>query len=400
MKGMNIPIQPGVVVRGRIQTVDGRPAMAGHPAFLTCVEPETMCYRQPAGSPVRPRSSTMQLTRLFAAVTALGLAGVCSASDKWDAKDPSSWSQETIHKLMHDSPWAHAGKVSLESSPGGMNRGGGQYPNGRNDPNGGNYPSDPNDPNNRNGGGYPGGGNSRRSGVYLPGGIGLPFPGGGGSGLPGGRGRGRGGNRREGPVTSSAIVRWDSALPLRQAFALQDPDAHASAAEAVKTPGWHKADEAPAAATSAASAKAAEALSPSQTPTEYIIAVDGFPLTSAGDGYARQRQGSDTSQKSGRPADQDDDKSNSQYGGRDPEVIREELMERTTISRGTGRSLRPVKVEFDLPGKTGIIYFHFSREDEITLKDKELDFQTQLGGDRLERKFETKEMVYKGKLEL
>jgi hypothetical protein len=141
---------------------------------------------------------------------------------------------------------------------------------------------------------------------------------------------------------------------------------------------------------------------PSQTPSEYIIAVDGFPLNTGNSQYSRQGQNggsSPTSPTSDRTAS-DDDRDNSQYGGRDPEAIREELMERTTISRGTGRSLRPVKVEFDLPGKLGIIYFHFSREEAITLKDKELDFQTQLGGNRLERKFETKEMVYKGKLEL
>jgi hypothetical protein len=350
----------------------------------------------------------MQLTRLFAAVAALGLAGVCPASDKWDEKDPSAWSQDTIHKLMNDSPWAHAGKVSLESGTGGMNRGG-QYPSGRNDPNGGNYPNDPNYPN---GGGYPGGGNSRRGGIYLPGGIGLPFPGGGG-GM--GRGGGQGGNRRPAAATSSAVVRWDSALPLRLAYAQQDPDSRSEAAVAAQTPGWRKADDTPAIATPDRAAQAATpdraaqaatpdraaqaARAPSETPREYVIAVDGFPLTSASSQYSRQHQDSDSTRKNDPAGDQDDSRS-SQYGGRDAEVIREELMERTTISRGTGRSLRPVKVEFDLPGKTGIIYFHFSREDAITLKDKELDFQTQLGGNRLERKFETKEMVYKGKLEL
>ena len=328
----------------------------------------------------------MQCTRLLAAVAVVGLAGLCQASDKWDSKDPSTWSQDEIHKLMHDSPWARMGKVTLESGMGGMNRGGGQYPNGRNDPN------DPNDPN---GGGYPGGGGGWRGGIYMPGGIGLPFPGGGG-GMGRGGGRG-GGNRRQTPMTSTAIVRWDSALPLRQAYALQDPDSAAKAAEAPKAPGWQKADEAPAGAAAAPPA-APQANSPLQTPTEYIIAVDGFPLTSSTSNYSRQRQGTSNPPDNDRSADQDN--ANSQYGGRDPEAIREELMERTTISRGDGHSLRPVKVEFDLPGKTGIIYFHFSREDSITLKDKELVFQTQLGGNRLERKFETKEMVYKGKLEL
>ena len=48
-------------------------------------------------------------------------------------------------------------------------------------------------------------------------------------------------------------------------------------------------------------------------------------------------------------------------------------MERTSISRSEGKTLRPVSVEYNLPGRYGIIYFHFSREDEITKKDKEAD---------------------------
>jgi hypothetical protein len=198
-------------------------------------------------------------------------------------------------------------------------------------------------------------------------------------------------------------VRWESALPMRLAYAQQNPDAAAASTEAPKPAGWRKADETPATAPGAAGASTAKpaetAAAPTQEPTEYIIAVDGFPLTSSNSRYSRQGQNGGSSPTNDQTTN-NDDRNNSQYGGRDPEVIREELMERTTISRGTGHSLRPVKVEFDLPGKMGIIYFHFSREDAITLKDKELDFQTQLGGNRLERKFETKEMVYKGKLEL
>jgi|GEM_PF-2416183 len=336
----------------------------------------------------------MQLTKLLAATAVLGLAGVCLAGEKWDTKDPSAWSHDDIDKLMRDSPWARQGKVTLGGNPGGMNRGGGQYPN---------DPNDPNDPNAGNypGGGYPGG-SSRRGGIYLPGGIGFPG-GGGGMGYPGGRGGGRGGNRRQSPVTSTAIVRWDSALPLRLAYAQQDPNGHAAPAEsaaqagASQPGGWRKAGDA--SAPSASAAPPSPAASPAQTPAEYIIAVDGFSLNTGSGRYSRQRSGSGSPQ-SGDTGANDDTRDRSQYGGRDPDAIREELMERTTLTRGNGRVLRPVKVEFDLPGKLGIIYFHFSREEEITLKDKELNFQTQLGNNRLERKFETKEMVYKGKLEL
>ncbi len=370
------------------------PRIAAAPGFGHLQAPMSATRMQREEPPIRPQVNTMQYIRILPVIAMLGLATVCPASDKWDATDPAAWSHDDIYTLMHDSPWAHAGKVTLDASRGGGmgspgGRGGGQYPNDPNDPNGGNYP-----------------GGSRRGGIYMPGGIGLPFPGGGGGmGYPGGRGGGRGGNRRGSTSTSTAVVRWDSALPLRLAYARQDPDGHSDPAEAVgskdeaKAPGgWRKTGDAPAAP--ATSERPASAIQPSsQAPAEYIIAVDGFPLTGGSDRYSRQGRNGDPSQTGDR-TDSNDDRDRSQYGGRDPESIREELMERTTISRGSGRSLRPVKVEFDLPGKTGIIYFHFSREDEITLKDKELDFQTQLGGNRLERKFETKEMVYKGKLEL
>jgi hypothetical protein len=347
----------------------------------------------------------MQPTKLLAATAVLGLAVVCLAGEKWDAKDPATWSHDDVYKLMHDSPWARPAKFAMQGE-----RGGGMgYPGGR----GGQNPNDPNDPNAGNypgGGGYPGG--SRRGGVYLPGGMGLPFPGGGG--YPGGRGGGgRGGNRRESAMTGSAVVRWDSALPLRLAYAQQDPDARQAAGtakpdKAAATPGgWRKTDSnaTPASGEQNASSQAKEAeesrapapVATGGAPAEYVIAVDGFPLNTGGGRYSHQRR-SDTQRTGG--AENEDTKDNSAYGGRDPEAIREELMERTTLTHGSGRVLRPVKVEFDLPGKTGIIYFHFSREEEITPKDKEIDFQTQLGGNRLERKFETKEMVYKGRLEL
>lgn len=358
-----------------------------------------LLQRMQRGEPSsRPQVINMQRLGILAAVGALGLATLCPASDKWDAQDPTAWSHDTVYKLMHDSPWAHAGKVKMENSRSdGMNRGGGQFPNDRNDPN---NPNDPNGGNYPNDSRYPGGGNSRRGGISMPGGIGLPFPGGGGGmGRPGNRGGGRGGDPRGGPMTTTVLVRWESALPMRLAYAQQEPDGHpgtSDAAEAAKAPGWHKADEPPAAGV----VKPVEAAGTLSQPVgEYIIAVDGFPLTSSSP-YSRHRADSDSSRSGDSTSNKDDERDNSQHGGRDPEVIREELMQRTTISRGTGRSLRPVKVEFDLPGKTGIIYFHFSREDEITLKDKELEFETQLGDNRLERKFETKEMVYRGKLEL
>jgi hypothetical protein len=304
---------------------------------------------------------------LCAAAAVFALAGVCLASDPWEKKDPSTWTSVEIDKLTHDSPWAQAAKVQMSNPNGGDSNAGGNS-----------------------GGGYPGGGGGRRGGM---GGLGLPFPGGGwpgGGGGGGGRGGGRGG--RPSAQTVTAIVRWDSALPLRQAYALQAPPASAQSSSETPEPGFKRAD-APAAV-----APEAAQTNPQETPKEYIIAVTGFPLSASNRGARRRDDDSQQSSRDNQDSDQNPDKA--RYG-RDADTIREELMERTTLARGGGRAtLRPVKVEFDLPGKLGIIYFHFSREDAITLKDKELLFQTALGGNRLERKFDVKEMVYRKNLEL
>ena len=336
-------------------------------------------------------NSFMRTIQICAAAAVLSLAGVSLAGEKWDSKDPSQWSSTEIDKLLHDSPWAQKAKVQLGQTMGGNgqgpNSGGGNYPNG--------------------GGGYPGGGG--RGGYGVPG-IGFPFPGGGGMGYPGGGRGGRGGGNRR-PQTSNvdATVRWESALPVRLADAQQNPPpkpeekAQLKPAQAsdqkgdAPTGGFKKAD-APAAAPAAAEEHpSVTTLTPNETPKEYIVAVTGFPLESSNQNY--RRRDSDSDQQTNQPDQADKDRSDNRTG-RDPEAIREELMERTSISRSEGKTLRPVSVEYNLPGRYGIVYFHFSREDEITKKDKELIFHTQLGDNRLERKFEVKEMTYKGKLEL
>ena len=50
------------------------------------------------------------------------------------------------------------------------------------------------------------------------------------------------------------------------------------------------------------------------------------------------------------------------------------------------------------------IYFMFLRQGEgrelVTLKDKQVEFVTQIGPLKAKRKFKLKDMVYKGKLDL
>jgi hypothetical protein len=211
----------------------------------------------------------------------------------------------------------------------------------------------------------------------------------------GGRGGRGGGNRRPQTTNVDATVRWESALPVRLADAQQNPPPKPEdKAEVKPAQASDQKGDAPAAAEEHPSVTT---LTPNETPKEYIVAVTGFPLESSNQNY--RRRDSDSDQQTNPPDQADKDRSDNRTG-RDPETIREELMERTSISRSEGKTLRPVRVEYNLPGRYGIVYFHFSREDEITKKDKELIFHTQLGDNRLERKFEVKEMTYKGKLEL
>jgi len=204
-------------------------------------------------------------------------------------------------------------------------------------------------------------------------------------------------------------VRWESALPVRLAEAQQDPERKpeekaelkpaqaADSKDSQPSGGWRKVDEPASADAAAQEHPSVLTLTPKATPKEYIVAVIGLPLDSPNKNYRRRDssggQGGDSTDQTGS------NRSDDRYG-RDPDVIREELMERTSIARTDGKSLHPVSVEFDLPGRYGVVYFHFSRENEITKHDKELIFHTQLGDNRLERKFEVKEMTYKGKLEL
>jgi len=124
---------------------------------------------------------TRVLTRRVFALGGLGAMPLLSA-DVW-SKKPSEWSDKDIQKILTKSPWAKEATVALNLTGGGMDggRGGGM-------------------------GGPPGGG------------MGGPPPGGGMGGPPGGMdGPGAGG----GPQLH-AIVRWESALPVRLALKKED----------------------------------------------------------------------------------------------------------------------------------------------------------------------------------
>jgi hypothetical protein len=211
-------------------------------------------------------------------------------------------------------------------------------------------------PGNGGGGGYPGG---RRGGLGLPGGgIGYPgggYPGGGGypsgggypnggGGYPGG-GRGSGGGN--GQPMIHATVRWESASPVQEAL-------HLHADDEKPNPDFEK---------------------------YYVIALIG-DLPSG-----RRGRYDDTS---------DDDDRDNQADRR-----MEAFKDYTRLERKDG----PLRLEkVDEGSRTGSrgpgVYFYFSRSNEISMDDKEVDFSTKLGTTEIKAKFTLKDMRYHGKLAL
>ena len=89
-----------------------------------------------------------------------------AAAPFWDAKDPKDWTDAERTELLTKSPWAHSASVHYDQGPGGLNRG-------------------------------PATSNTRRG---SRGGPGLPTP----DGTPT-------------LAPTEALVRWESALPVREA---------------------------------------------------------------------------------------------------------------------------------------------------------------------------------------
>jgi hypothetical protein len=128
---------------------------------------------------------------------ALGVTALLAA-DFWKTKKFTEWNDKEVQKMLNDSPWAHQYALPMQGG-GGMREGGGG------------------------GGGRRGGGGGGMS--FLPpqdeGGMPSGMGGGGGGGGRGGGGRGGGGDMGGGSMmpTVEVVLRWQTALPIKQAFA-------------------------------------------------------------------------------------------------------------------------------------------------------------------------------------
>ena len=156
----------------------------------------------------------------------------------------------------------------------------------------------------------------------------------------------------------TATVRWQTALPVREALLRQS--------------GVTKPDD----------SKAAESLT--APVTGYVIAVVGLPERMPS--QSRGRYGS-TDDTDNRDTDRD----------RDADRL-DQLKSATYLNRKDRPTLFAEKVERDKDGST--ILFTFPRTNPISLDDKEVEFVTRYGPMEIKHKFKLKDMVYQGKLEL
>jgi hypothetical protein len=197
-----------------------------------------------------------------------------------------------------------------------------------------------------------GGGGRSRGGVGFPGG-GIGFPGGGG-GYPGGGNRGGypGGGRPSSDDDRRVIratVRWESALPIQEALHLHVDDEKPN-------PDFEK---------------------------YYVIALIG----DLGDLH------------SGRRGRYDDNSDNDRKDQADRRM--EAFKEYTRLERKDGPLHLDKVDEGSRAGDRGPgVYFYFSRNNEISMDDKELDFSTKVGATEIKAKFTLKDMRYHGKLAL
>jgi len=231
------------------------------------------------------------MTRRTAILVGLGLGGTGAASawakDFWNEKKPSDWTEEDIQQILTKSPWAKDASIfdtaahkGLSTAPRGV-------------------------------------GVSRRRGG-TSGTAGSPLPSGGNSN------------------SWSAIVRWDSALPVR---------------DALKTPKTAEVDE------------------------NYIIALVGdIPGV-------------------GVPSDDDGPEERQQKLTFLKETTR---LER----RDDPLDLQRVKIASRTPQSPSGTLFYFSRVFPLTLEDKQVTFVTKVGPLEVKCKFTLRDMMYRGNLEL
>jgi hypothetical protein len=253
---------------------------------------------------------------------ALSLAvGGLLAADFWEKKKFTEWDEKEVAKMLNDSPWAKSFTVYLKGFGGG--RGGAGM-----------------------GGGMGGGGGrGGRGGGGMGGGMsgGMGEEGGGGMG-GGGMGGDMGGGGEMGGVSSGipVLMRWHTALPIKEAIVRARYGAEAGTSK-----------------------EAAATLSRQEQ--VYVVGISGIPAKAI-------------------------------------TVKPDELKTHAELRIKGQPPIQAVQVQSEQQRATTILYLVFPKLQqgarEITVADNEVEVSLQLEAGKISRKFKLKDMVVDGKLEL
>jgi len=245
-----------------------------------------------------------KITPLF-----LALAICLWAADFWQSKPYTDWSDKDVQKMETNSPWAKQVPVAAEGG-GGSGKSGGK----------GNRGGSTSELDGGPSGGLSNGGNAgRNTGIQDVGGSAM----GGGA------------------AAMTLTVTWQSALPVRQAFAKKK-----FGAEAATSPDAKKMIE--------------------EDPKVYAILVSGLP--------ARAIRGNDK--------------------------MKESLLQATSLIVKGKDPIQASDVQTGGNEQRAVLLFTFPKTAALTLDDKEVEFSTKLGPIVVKQKFHLKEMVFNGKLDL
>ena len=277
-------------------------------------------------------------------VVAFGVGIIALGGQKfWEKTEFPDWSKKEIRQMLSKSPWARSVNIRL----GGMQPSGPRADGGRGAGGGA--------------GGGPGGGGGG-GGAPSGGGGGYGQGSGGGGGSGGGYSGGRGGRGGGGFTPSlSLTVRWYSSLPIKQALAAHRYGSEARADENLK-----------------------------REETHYTIGLSGVSraLFLGDRNFSQPEAGSDPWQAISERL-----KSESflKISGREPiQAVEVQMRSAPELDVVDAREMR---------GRAEILLM-FPRSQTITLADKQVEFVTLLGRQKVKKKFKLKEMVYNGKLEL
>jgi hypothetical protein len=227
------------------------------------------------------------------------------AADFWQVKSFGEWSDKDVHRMIENSPWAK--QYSLANTP----------------------------PTN-NGRGRGGGGGRSADGPIAD----MSQD---GMGSAAGRNRTDSSDDVRGPAPVTLTIRWQAALPVKQALLrLKYGSEAATSSEAKKI--LENQDDA------------------------YVIGIVGLSQ-----GLVRGV----------------------------PVQIKRDLMEFTFLSSKGKDNLHPADVQFNSSASQFIdVYFLFPKKTPFTLDDKEIEFTTKFGTLVIKERFRLKDMVINGKLEL